>query len=122
MAIEDFEWEGEVELTEPAHAAQQAAAKVPKESWLARARKSVWVEPLLRLGGMAALLGVLAVIGVVATTYAKPGMKLAEDPRKLADALGTSWLKPTQNSEKEHAHTHAPSLAPIAQLASKLAW
>jgi competence protein ComEA len=118
MAIEDFEWEGEVELTEPSRARQEPVAAVPAESWLTRARKSVWVEPLLRLGGMAALLGVLAVIGVVATTYAKPGMKLPDGPRKLADALGTSWLKPTPSSEKEqqhgHGHGHAP--APIAQL------
>lgn len=120
MAIEDFEWQGEAELTQPAHAIQQGsqevAAAVPAESWLARARKSVWLEPLLRLGGMAALLGVLAMIGVLATTYAKPGMKLPEGPRKLADALGTSWLKPAPSSEKEQPHAHAPSHAPIAQL------
>lgn len=122
MAIEDFEWEGEAELTQPAHAiqrgSQEVAAAVPAESWLARARKSVWLEPLLRLGGMAALLGVLAAIGVVATTYAKPGMKLPDTPLKLVDALGTSWLKPTPSSGKEHVHTPAPapSQAAIAQL------
>jgi competence protein ComEA len=118
MAIEDFEWEGEVELTEPRHAGQ----KEPTESWLTRVRKSVWLEPLLRLGGMAALLGVLAVIGVVATTYAKPGIELTGAPLKLADAFGTSWLKPTQNSEKDrtHAHTQAPGPTPLAQLPAVL--
>jgi competence protein ComEA len=114
MAIEDFEWEGEIEVTESRHGGQ----KVPTESWLTRVRKSVWLEPLLRLGGMAALLGALAVIGVVATTYAKPGSELQGTPLKLADAFGTSWLKPTQDSEKPptHAHTHAPSPTRLAQL------
>jgi competence protein ComEA len=44
---------------------------------------------------MALLLAVLAGIGVVATTYAKPGVQLPEGPRSVALALGTSWLKPT---------------------------
>jgi competence protein ComEA len=116
MAIEDFEWEGEVELTEPRHASR----RVPTESWLTRVRKSVWLEPLLRLGGMAALLAVLAVIGVVAKTHVKPGIALADAPLKLADALGTSWLKPTRNSEKERAYPHAPERTAIAQRTAPL--
>ena len=115
MPIEDFEWEGEVELTQPPQARQQAADLAKAESWWARLRKSVWLEPMLRLGGMAALLGVLAVIGVVATTYAKPGMKLPEGPRGLADVLGTAWLKPTPGAEKPEP-VHGASVTPLAQL------
>jgi competence protein ComEA len=116
MAIEDFEWQGEVELTEPSRARHEQVRVGARESWLTRWRKSVWLEPLLRLAGMAALLGVLAVIGVVATTYAKPGMKLPEGPRQLADVLGTSWLKPTPGPEKEPPRGHAASVAPLAQI------
>jgi competence protein ComEA len=99
MAIEDFEWQGEVEITRPSQArvaqAVEATERTDTGGWLARLRKSVWVEPALRLFGMALLLGVLAGIGVVATTYAKPGMQLPEGSRSLAAALGTSWLKPS---------------------------
>jgi competence protein ComEA len=100
MAIEDFEWHGEVEITRPSQARlAQAAGVVEVEAkasgWLAGLRKSVWIEPALRLFGMAALLGVLAGIGVVATTYAKPGHELPLGSRSLAAALGTSWLKPS---------------------------
>lgn len=116
MAIEDFEWQGEVELTEPSRPRPGAASAPASQSWLARVRKSVWLEPLLRLAGMAGLLGVLAVIGVVATTYAKPGMKLPEGPRQLADVLGGSWLKPTPGPEKEQPPARAPSVAPLAQI------
>jgi competence protein ComEA len=116
MAIEDFEWEGEVELTEPSPQRREPASLVSSDSWPARVRKSVWGEPLLRLGGMAALLGVLAVIGVLATTYAKPGMKLPDGPQQLADVLGTSWLKPTQAPGKESSHPHGPTAAPLAQI------
>lgn len=112
MAIEDFEWEGEVE---PALRRQEAAAAEKRQSWLGRLRKSVWLEPMLRLGGTAALLGVLAVIGVLATTYAKPGMKPPDGPRALADVLGTSWLKPAPGGEKAE-HTHAARAAPLAQI------
>ncbi len=98
MAIEDFEWEGDVEHTRPSQArlaAATAAVEAGGKGWLGRLRKSVWLEPALRLFGMALLLAVLAGIGVVATTYAKPGLKLPEGSRALADALGTGWLKPT---------------------------
>jgi competence ComEA-like helix-hairpin-helix protein len=105
MAIEDFEWEGDVEITRPsqarlAAAAEAAAADVQGAAaggkrWFERVTKSVWLEPALKLVGMALLLGVLASIGVVATTYAKPGVKLPEGSRLLTDALGSSWLKPS---------------------------
>jgi competence protein ComEA len=98
MAIEDFEWEGEVELTQPTHA-DAGNGVVRRESWLARLRQSVWLEPVLRLGGMAALLAVLATIGALASMYVKPGMKLPEGPHALSDALGTSWLKPTPSAQ-----------------------
>ena len=113
MAIEDFEWEGDFESTQPSQA-RRAAARQQRPSWLTRLRRSVWLEPAVRLGGMAILLGALAGIGVVATTYAKPGMKLPEGPpRSLAAALGSSWLKPTSEAGKdEHAHP-APSSRPM---------
>ena len=110
MAIEDFEWQGDVELTRPSQArlaaahqaaddAGQAACGVAQAALgagvLERLRKSVWLEPALRILGASLLLGVLAGIGVVATTYAKPGMKLPESSRLLTNALGTSWLKPS---------------------------
>jgi competence protein ComEA len=90
MAIEDFEWQGEV--TEPARARLAEGARRP---WLTRWRESVWLEPAAKLLGMGMLLGVLAAIGVVATTYAQPGRPLPEGPSALAAALGSSWLKPT---------------------------
>jgi competence protein ComEA len=116
MAIEDFEWEGEVELTQPSRARQQLTEAASAESWFGRLRKSVWLEPLLRLSGTALLLGVLAAIGVLATTYSKPGMKLPDGPRGLADALGASWLKPTPSGDKHDSPRRAPGPAPIAQL------
>ena len=97
MAIEDFEWEGDVEqppLARARLAAAEVKVKPSVQSWLGALKKSVWLEPALRLFGMALLLGVLAGIGVVATTYAKPGVRLPEGSRLLTDALGTSWLKP----------------------------
>jgi competence protein ComEA len=95
MAIEDFEWEGDIEQRpRPNLAAAELEVKPSVRSWLGALQKSVWLEPALRLFGMALLLGVLAGIGVVATTYAKPGVKLPEGSRLLTDALGTSWLKP----------------------------
>jgi competence ComEA-like helix-hairpin-helix protein len=115
MAIEDFEWEGDVEEARPAPSpsvSNGASSASEKQSWLARLRASVWLEPALRLSGMALLLGVLSGIGVVATTYAKPGAKLPEGSRLLTDALGTSWLKPTPpepSASPGHAHTHAPA-------------
>jgi len=114
MAIEDFEWDGEVEITQPSQARRAEAASQQRPSWLARLRCSVWLEPAARLAGMAILLGALAGIGVVATTYARPGVKLPEGPpRSLAAALGSSWLKPTSDPGKdEHAHT-APSTRPM---------
>ena len=115
MAIEDFEWEPELELTQPSQRRLETATAEKRASWLARLQKSVWLEPALRLGGMAALLGVLAVIGVVATTYAKPGSKLPEGPRALADVLGTSWLKPSPAAEKDE-HLAARGAAPLAQI------
>jgi competence protein ComEA len=98
MAIEDFEWEGELEATPPPAPGDRSppgAGASSTGSWLSRLKASVWLEPALRLAGMALLLGVLAGIGVVATTYAKPGLPLPEVSRSLAAALGTSWLKPT---------------------------
>ncbi|MES1183140.1 MAG: helix-hairpin-helix domain-containing protein [Myxococcales bacterium] len=107
MAIEDFEWGGDVEVTRPsqarlaaeAAAADDAGALAGGKRWFESLRKSVWLEPALRLGGMALLLAVLAGIGVVATTYAKPGLKLPEGSRLLTDALGTSWLKASPSPE-----------------------
>ena len=104
MAIEDFEWEGDVAargepLAGEARPARrfQRVSRAPGAAWalFARLRNSVWVEPALRLAGIALLLAVLAGIGVVATTYAKPGLALPEQSRGLAAALGTTWLKPT---------------------------
>ena len=111
MAIEDFEWQGDVEVTRPSQArlaaAHEAAHGAPQQAAdeagrvahsanvFERLRKSVWLEPALRILGVSLLLAVLAGIGVVATTYAKPGMKLPERSRLLTDALGTSWLKPS---------------------------
>jgi competence protein ComEA len=103
MAIEDFEWEGDIE----AQREPPVTPRVQTPGLLARVRKSVWLEPALRLAGMALLLAVLAGIGVVATTYAKPGMALPEQSRSLAAALGTSWLKPTAPTPE----AHAPALA-----------
>lgn len=118
MAIEDFEWEGEIEETQPSQrrSAERRAADDRRPSWLARVRASVWLEPALRLGGIAVLLGALAGIGVVATTYAKPGKPLPEGPQSLAAALGSSWLKPTQDGEGEQEHARAP--AALAQHAA----
>lgn len=92
--MEDFEWHGDVELTEPSRA-RRAEGEAKDSGWFARARRSVWFEPALRLGGMALLLSVLAGIGVVATTYARPGFEMPGGSRGAALALGTSWLKPT---------------------------
>jgi competence protein ComEA len=112
MAIDDFEWEGE--LTQPSQAKLAEQAATARPSWLARIRSSVWLEPVLRLGGAALLLGALAGIGIVATTYAKPGKPLPEGPRSLAAALGSSWLKPTSESTKdEHHHAAAPALGVV---------
>ncbi|HEX2876572.1 MAG TPA: helix-hairpin-helix domain-containing protein [Polyangiaceae bacterium] len=113
MAIEDFEWEGDLQearLPPPPSVSESANSAPRKPSWLARLRESVWLEPALRLSGMALLLGVLSGIGVVATTYAKPGVKLPEGSRLLTDALGSSWLKPTPpepSAAPAHAHPHA---------------
>jgi competence protein ComEA len=54
----------------------------------------MWFEPALRLSGMALLLSVLAGIGLVAATHARPGFELPGGSRAAALALGTSWLKP----------------------------
>jgi competence protein ComEA len=127
MAIEDFEWQGETELTRPSQArlaaAREAAGAAAEPAqpggtgvWL-RLRKSVWLEPALRIVGASLLLGVLAGIGVVATTYAKPGMKLPESSRLLADALGTSWLKPSPGPNAAPV-TSVTTLAPIVVTAA----
>jgi competence protein ComEA len=97
MAIEDFEWEGELEVP-PGSRRHMKPSEPRAEGWFARLKKSVWLEPALRLGGSVLLLGVLAAIGVVATTYAKPGLELPEGSRPLVAALGTSWLKPTPSA------------------------
>ncbi|HYQ15826.1 MAG TPA: helix-hairpin-helix domain-containing protein [Polyangiaceae bacterium] len=115
MAIEDFEWEGDVERALPT--ATTASGAHATESWLSRLKKSVWLEPALRAGGTALLLAVLAGIGVVATTYAKPGLQLPEGSRSLVAALGTSWLKPTASAAPVAASASAsvPALAvPVA--------
>lgn len=112
MAIEDFEWEGDVEVavTEPSARKTEAA----NSSWLSRLRHSVWLEPALRLGGVSLLLGVLAGIGVVATTYAKPGLQLPDGARPFTAALGTSWLKPTDThaAAAPSSSVAAPAAAP----------
>lgn len=113
MAIDDFEWQAEMEITEPSRARR---AEAQAESWLSRLRSSVWLAPALRLLGMGALLTVLAGIGVVATTYAKPGRPLPDDVNALALALGTSWLKPTapELSAKAPAAPHAVEATAVA--------
>ncbi len=113
MAIEDFEWEG--------GALEESVAPAAKPSIWARLKQSVWLEPAVRLGGMAALLGVLAGIGVVATTYAKPGIPLPEAPRAVAAVLGTSWLKPTPAAPEVSAHAHAHGASSSAPLAAAVA-
>ena len=126
MAIEDFEWEGDLEEARPlsAPSVSNSDSSAPEQKWFARVRGSVWLEPALRLSGMALLLGVLSGIGVVATTYAKPGAKLPEGSRLLTDALGTSWLKPTPpepSAVPAHAHGHAgatPSATPALAAAA----
>jgi competence protein ComEA len=117
MAIEDFEWQAEVELGEaaPAEAVVERVAPKPR-SWFARVRASVWLEPVLRLSGMGLVLAVLAAIGVVATTYAKPGLELPHDARLLTNALGTSWLKPTPEPALSPSR-----LAPAASAATQAA-
>jgi competence ComEA-like helix-hairpin-helix protein len=125
MAIEDFEWQGDVELTRPsqarlaaAHEAAHEAAQVAQAAHGAgvfeRLRKSVWLEPALRILGVSLLLGVLAGIGVVATTYAKPGMKLPESSRLLTNALGTSWLKPSPAPSAATSVALAPTVAAVS--------
>src|SRR5262249_54172033 len=90
-------------------AMSEAASAEMRATWLERLRKSVWLEPALRLLGVSLLLGVLAGIGVVATTYAKPGLELPGGSRALTDALGTSWLKPTPAVSTTAAAASAPS-------------
>jgi competence protein ComEA len=122
MAIEDFEWQGDIEQTRPSRArlaATEVAVEAPARGWLTALTKSVWLEPAVRLLGMALLLGVLAGIGVVATTYAKPGVKLPEGSRLLTDALGTSWLKPTPPpSSPPVAASAAPTAPAVVVLAA----
>src|SRR4051812_27437670 len=123
MAIEDFEWEGDIEHARPSRAHLAAAPEVvalPASGWLALLKKSVWLEPALRLLGMALLLGVLAGIGIVATTYAKPGVKLPEGARLLTNALGTSWLKPSPPPSPAPAAAASlqPAAPPVVALAA----
>jgi competence ComEA-like helix-hairpin-helix protein len=124
MAIEDFEWQGDVEHTQPSRArlaaAVEATIEAPAKGWFEGLKKSVWVEPALRLFGMALLLTVLAGIGVVATTYAKPGVKLPDGSHLLTDALGTSWLKPSPPPPPAPAAVPSalPVAAPVAALAA----
>jgi competence protein ComEA len=118
MAIEDFEWEGDLDTPAPrVRLAPSQSRREPAANWLTRLKKSVWLEPALRLGGMGLLLGVLAAIGVVATTYAKPGMKLPAGSQSLAAALGTSWLKPSPAAEPAKPISGAPSAATAASAA-----
>jgi competence ComEA-like helix-hairpin-helix protein len=130
MAIEDFEWQGDVELTRPsqarlaaAHEAAPAAHEVahaaaPGVGAFERLQKSVWLEPALKILGASLLLGVLAGIGVVATTYAKPGMKLPESSRLLTNALGTSWLKPSPAPSAPPSVVAAPAAVPTTAAAA----
>ena len=121
MAIEDFEWEGDIEPARPSPAGAavaDAAVALPAQGWLATLKKSVWLEPALRLFGMALLLGVLAGIGVVATTYAKPGVRLPEGSRVLTDALGTGWLKPTTPPSPAPVASAPPMAPPVVAVAA----
>lgn len=117
MSIDDFEWRGELE----GKAAPAVARKALAEGWLARVRNSVWLAPALRLGGIGLLLGVLAGIGVVATTYAKPGQPLPGGPHLLVDALGTGWLKPTAALAPEVASRAAAASASPSSVAATVA-
>jgi competence protein ComEA len=101
-------------------AAAQEAVALPAQGWLAALKKNVWLEPALRLLGMALLLGVLAGIGIVATTYGKPGVKLPEGSRLLTNALGTSWLKPSPPPSPAPAApaSAAPAAPPVVALAA----
>jgi competence protein ComEA len=117
MAIDDFEWEGEVTRAALELAPTKAESK---PGWWGRLKESVWLEPALKLGGMGALLGVLAGIGVVATTYAKPGLVLPEGPRAVAAVLGTAWLKPVPPAASDHVAAptaHVAASAPVAAAA-----
>jgi len=116
MAIEDFEWEGDVQLP-PASRPRPKPREAKLEGWLSRLKKNVWLEPALRLGGAMLLLGALAVIGVVATTYAKPGLELPGTARPLVAALGTSWLKPT-TSVAPPAAEKPPATLPTTVIAA----
>jgi competence protein ComEA len=120
MAIDDFEWEAAGEATQPGRARLTGSEVVGTEraGWLASLKQSVWLEPALRLLGMTLLLGVLAGIGVVATTYAKPGLQLPEGSRVLADALGTSWLKPSPLGQRATSPAPAASASPSATASS----
>lgn len=102
MSIDQFEWQSEQEPAGPASAERAgpgaAAAELREpaaDSWRARLRQSLWLEPALRVLGVALLLGILAGIGWVATSYAKPGIEQPLVARGLAAAFGTTWLKPT---------------------------
>jgi competence protein ComEA len=114
MAIEDFEWRGDEDTALGATVRTDSATSGGATARLwRRITGSVWLEPVLKLAGMAVLLGVLAAIGVVATTYAKPGLALPDGSRQLADALGTSWLKPVagQPASSVAGTPAAPALA-----------
>lgn len=129
MAIEDFEWQGDVEVTRPSQARLAAAHEAAAEAGRAtrgagvfeRLAKSVWLEPVLRILGVSLLLAVLAGIGVVATTYAKPGLKLPERSRLLTDALGTSWLKPTPAPSAAASALASPATAAATEGTASLA-
>jgi len=115
MALEDFEWEGDVTsrgVKGEAEKNRRTHGESAARRWLAsaiecirRARHSIWLEPALRLLGMGALLGVLSVIGVLATRYARPGQPLPVDSRVLPAALGAAWLKPTSDDREGPAAT-----------------
>jgi competence protein ComEA len=117
MAIDDFEWQGAAELTPPSQTRTAKDTSGGQGFWV-RLTRSVWLEPALKLGGSALLLAVLAGIGVVATTYAKPGMKLPQSSQALVAALGTSWLKPTPLPDASAVHAALPS-ASAAERASE---
>jgi competence protein ComEA len=99
MSIEDFVWDEASENAgngvAPSGDVEAALGSAGASSWFQRLRGSVWLEPALKIFGLALLLGVLAGIGVVASSYTTAGRALPSEPAALAAAFGSSWLKPS---------------------------
>jgi competence protein ComEA len=104
MAIEDFEWRGEIPERALSSEAAPPSRDKSRQRWWRRLKESVWLEPGLRLLGVFAGLTALSGIGIVATTYAKPGLELPAASAPLAAALGTSWLKPSAEVSARSGH------------------